>query len=250
MTNNSEYNLRLVVDVSNTFQTGTSTGIQRLLKQFIYALKIQNREFVLVWHPYGSQEAFYDVTDYFETMSSSIFHNFYRKYIKKYSFRFRILYKLQSNLINFFANKKFIDKLKLNKLLDKGLPKYYKEKRDVLILMDVFWYDNTFIDQIINLNNQGLRLITFIHDLFPITNPEWFEKRSVSQFSRNMDIVLKISNGLITSSKMNYTEIENYTYNNFNRRNQDRLKIINPGIDHLEPPKNYNTNSKKGLVWI
>ena len=95
MTNYSEANLRLVVDVSNSFQTGQSTGIQRLLKQFIHALKIQNREFILVWHPYGSQEAFYDVTDYFETMSSSIFYSFYRKYIKKYSIRFKILYKLQ-----------------------------------------------------------------------------------------------------------------------------------------------------------
>jgi hypothetical protein len=250
MTSDPEANLRLVIDVSHSFQTGMHTGIQRVLKQFLSSLKIHNREFILVWHPYGSRETFYDVTDYFETMSSSFFHRFYKNYIKKYSFKFIILYKLQLILFNLSTNKKFIDKLKLNKLLSEGLFKYNEEKRDVLILIDVFWHDNTLIDQIFNLNNQGLRLLTFIHDLFPLTNPEWFEKRSVSQFSRNMGVAISISNGIITSSEMNYHEIENYICNKFSRSSQNLLTRINLGVDHLEPPKDFKTNSKKGLIWL
>ena len=250
MTSDSEANLRLVVDVSHNFQTGMTTGIQRVLKQFVSSLKKQNREFILVWHPYGSRETFYDVTDYFETMSSSFFHRFYKNYIQKYSFKFTILYKLQSILFNLSAFKKLIDKLKLGKLLSEGLFKYNEEKRDVLILIDVFWHDNTLIDQIFNLNNQGLRVLTFIHDLFPLTNPEWFEKKSVSQFTRNMNVAISISNGLITSSEMNYHEIEKYIFKKFRHRSQTQLTRLNLGVDHLEPQKNYKTNSKKGLIWV
>jgi glycosyltransferase involved in cell wall biosynthesis len=153
-------------------------------------------------------------------------------------------------LFNSSTNKKLIDKLKLGKLLSEGLFKYNEEKRDVLILIDVFWHDNTLIDQIFSLNNQGLRVLTFVHDLFPLTNPEWFEKKSVSQFTRNMDIAISISNGVITSSEMNYHEIEKYIFKKNSHRSQNQLTRINLGIDHLEPRKNHKTNSKKGLIWV
>lgn len=87
-----------------------------------------------------------------------------------------------------------------------GLP-YAPVKNDLLLILGAFWVLPNVIEQSIALKNKGVRIGVMIHDLIPITHPEFCEKDLTDTFNLYIRSVLKITDLIISISEHTQSEV-------------------------------------------
>jgi glycosyltransferase involved in cell wall biosynthesis len=243
-------NNRIIIDVSHSFQTGLSTGIQRVVRETIRGLRQASLPYRLIWHPFGTNLGFYDVTEFYEITGADYVQRWYLK-IGSSSIISRI--KIVDNLYRYIRRsvkaKKFLDLWKLRRLRKMGIKSFNLEENDQLVLLDVFWNDPGILREIIKMKQSRNTLSLFIHDIFPITNPEWFEARSIKPFKENFMLAITSADNLITSSFSNREVILKNLHNL--GRELPMVKVIPFGTSHLEFNVDiFNSSQPQGIVWV
>jgi len=241
---------RVVIDVSHSFTFGHSTGIQRVVKETISSLRELNYTPTLIWHPYRSKDFFYDISDFYATNKSNKSFQLFRRLEKWFIDRSRLLYKLIIIFKKIHLIIYLLDQIKKIALLRRGISNFTSQDFDELLVIDVFWHDKTLVREMINLREHRTKVTLFIHDIFPLTNPEWFDKITIINFDESLSNMLKISNKLITSSNSNLNQINRMYSNDKSKLNHLNFKVIPLGSSHTTQVTSSHSKTKEGLLWV
>jgi glycosyltransferase involved in cell wall biosynthesis len=85
---------------------------------------------------------------------------------------------------------------------------FHKVKADDrVLLIDAFWADSKSVRRLKRFEQMDIDVFLFVHDLFPISNPEWFRENQVIQFKEAMCQALRMSSGILCSSQFVKSEI-------------------------------------------
>lgn len=239
--------LRIVLEVSHSFQTGLHTGIQRVVRETIRTLNDSKIPYKLIWHPYGSNLSFYDIT---EVYNANKFNEAQRIILKigstalvNNSQIFRKIYRMARGLP---WAKKIMDRLRLVRLTKLGVANYTPNESDHILLLDVYWNDPSLMEKIQKICGTSTPISVFVHDVFPISNPEWFEDKSVKLFAKSFFMAVSLSKNIITSSQSNVAMITRVIGNA-----SINIPVVQFGTDHL--PKSLPRSLYKkptGLIWV
>lgn len=64
--------------------------------------------------------------------------------------------------------------------------------------------------QLANMRSEGCRLIFFVHDLLPVTNPEWFTDRNVIRFRQWISVIGRLAEGFFCNSAVTEASLRYY----------------------------------------
>jgi glycosyltransferase involved in cell wall biosynthesis len=190
---------RVLIEVSDTFFSGLKTGIQVVTDQLVSGLH-KEKNVDLIISSYGGK--------------AKIFHIDHADYLYHRNSRRRIyLRKIYTTLTNysFLKNFRFIlGPYKKYRNVSNNLKYRNKEikieliKEDsdtYLFLPDAFWNNGSHSLKIVQASrNKGIHVIIFVHDVLPITHPEFFTTRAVEIFTRYFSQIAALSDTLIFSS--------------------------------------------------
>ena len=190
---------RILIEVSDTFFSGLKTGIQVVTDQLVSGLH-KEKNVDLIISSYGSQAKIFclDHADY-------LYHRHSRRRI--------YLRKIYTTLTNysFLKNYKFIlGPYKKYRNVSNGLKYRNKEIKIELIkpdsdtylfLPDAFWNNGSHTLKIVQASRKkGINVVIFVHDVLPITHPDFFTTRAVNIFTRYFSQIASLSDTLIFSS--------------------------------------------------
>ncbi len=192
------------MDVSHTFRSGYQTGIQRVVREFTNNVAIEN-EYCIAWFPMFTKRFFVELSrDKFVRGGTfepkGISNQRSARYLQK---SFFMLPQFRETLIAF---NEWILFLKLV-AGQKNLTFHKVKKGDRLLLIDAFWADPKSLSRLKRIEHSDIEVFIFVHDLFPISNPEWFRENQVIQFKETMCQALQMSSGVICSSQFVKSEI-------------------------------------------
>lgn len=242
--------IRVVIDVSHSFTFGHSTGIQRVVKETISSFRELNYTPILIWHPYNSKDFFYDVSKLYFTNRSNRSFELVKRLEKWTADRSRLLYKLIIRVKKIHLIICLLDQIKKKTLLRRGISNFTSQDFDELLVIDVFWHDKTLIREMTNLSEHRTKITLFIHDVFPITNSEWFNTVNAIKFDEAFSKLSKISNKFVTSSNSNLSQI-NRVYSNYKSKlNHLNFKVIPLGSSHITQVTSSHSKTKEGLLWV
>ncbi len=243
---------RVVLEVSHSFQTGLSTGIQRVVRETIKNLDSLEVNFRLIWLPFGSKGTFQDVTDYYKIGNNS------EKNVDGIEDSFFLMLRQRVQLYKIFTLirkskllKRIHDEIYLQLLRRRGIREYEPQVGDSILLIDVYWNDKRILSELEELSISAVSINLFVHDIFPITDPQWFDRHSVNLFRDSFLKAFNMSDSVTTSSNANRKALEKYTQEIDIPIPERCIRVAPLGTDHLYV--NCVDNSKKirrGLVWI
>lgn len=127
---------------------------------------------------------------------------------------------------------------------DKLLQSSYANLGDI----DVLWLNSlnpTGFSEIVEEKKRGLKVVSFVHDLFPLKYPEYFDKESIRYFKLWLLMTLKISDVLIFSSNVN---LDDFKMRNFNFKG--RVEVIGLGASIDGPVLPSRTRSSLALLAV
>ena len=81
------------------------------------------------------------------------------------------------------------------------------EKNDVLFLADAFWPDSFSISAVAKAKKNGVKVVTLIHDIFPITYGHLVEEKNKSNFELKFPLMNSLTDGYIFNSKFTQSEV-------------------------------------------
>lgn len=205
---------RILIDATATLASGLSTGIQRVVVEWsnnLHAIgKVENCFEVLsvVAHRIetGNVKLFKIIPENFRDLRS-----FNSTPVIKFAVailgivrRFNYTRKIYEILIK---NRKFA-----RGLFSKMALRYYLKQNtldnrvlefnstDIYFLADSFWNFPLTIDAIESAKVHGCKIVLFVHDLIPISNPEFFETNSVDTFKKHFLPVIMKADLVLTAS--------------------------------------------------
>jgi glycosyltransferase involved in cell wall biosynthesis len=238
--------------VSHSFQTGLSTGIQRVVRETIKNLDSSEANYRLIWLPFGNKGTFQDVTDFY-----GIEHDF-KNDMDGMGASFFLILRKKVQSVKFFTHirrskllKRIHDKIYLCLLRRRGLRDYEPQAQDSILLIDVYWNDERILKELELISKSGVRVNLFVHDIFPIIYPEWFDKHSVRLFGDAFLKALEMSNSVTTSSDSNRKALEHFIQEVDSPLLEKYIRVVRLGTDHLYANQAGNpTQIRSGLVWI
>ena len=80
--------------------------------------------------------------------------------------------------------------------------------RDIVLCGDAFWNSDYDANRLINVTKSGAKLALIVHDVFPASHPLWFERRSVSLFTRNFEKVLSRTQDVYCVSEFTLSQLD------------------------------------------
>lgn len=86
--------------------------------------------------------------------------------------------------------------------------RYIPVEGDLLLVLGAFWVLPNIIEQIVSLKGKGVRVGVMVHDIIPITHPEFCEKELTDTFNLYVRSVFKIVDIIISISKHTQSEVE------------------------------------------
>ena len=104
---------------------------------------------------------------------------------------------------------------------------------DIVLCGDAFWNSNNDANRLVNVTNSGAKLAIIVHDIFPISNPLWFEKRSINLFTRNFERVVSSAQAIYCVSEFTLNQLEVFFPENRIRAFQTRTSF-ELGSDFIE----------------
>lgn len=99
--------------------------------------------------------------------------------------------------------------------------RYAPAPGDLLLVLGAFWVLSNVIEQIISLKAKGVRVGVMIHDIIPITHPEFCERELTDTFNLYVRSVFKVVDLIISISKHTQSEVEKLL---------DKEKIARPAM--------------------
>ena len=225
--------VRLVIDVTNSMRSQLGTGIQRVAAKFAENLINSDEESIVVIYDYKNS-SYVDITETFLVLCAnshnesphgrnSKFPMIHKSILILYMFfkKFEIVEPLIRGIKNFFLGKNGYDSL-----LASG-KKFTIKLGDKYFTADVFWNEESDIARILELQELGCEIHVFVHDLLPITHPDFFERSAVKKFVFGISSVLPRATGLYCASKRTQAELREQV------SNCPRITTINLGSDFL-----------------
>jgi glycosyltransferase involved in cell wall biosynthesis len=252
--------MKILFDVSSTYYTQFNTGIQRVVRNTADSFnKIRNRRELEIDFLARSDNSL-DGWKYvpLESISS----------LQSHSVTKRLLLKLVINL-NFYLSS--ISSSKISDLIFKvkssfGIRKFVywlhrSEQRSKSIdiqpkdldgythffLLDAFWNTPRITNLMRILSFKGTLIIVFIHDVFPVTNPEWFPKNSVDNFLKTFDELHDIADEYIVSSRYVKNELQKLGVD------QEKIRIVplaSTSLPYVSPRIDNGLDAKISLIAI
>lgn len=116
-------------------------------------------------------------------------------------------------------------KLELNTFVEDGLIVEVNEKlfykhtakfinNDVVLIMSGIWYD-TFIDDLKRMKQKrNFKVVTLVHDIIPVTQPQFFVGSFPETFTESRVRLFKITDGYLTISQYSNNEIKEFFKSN------------------------------------
>lgn len=212
---------RIVVDVSSTFLSQTNTGIQRVVRQLsmnfassssfdvvfisttsrkagVWAL-ITPEELHLIEHSNKSVQFLNRWLNKFNEVLNN------RQHLKFYNLLYFVrLTPFASYIVSFFKiGPKRLNLMKRNR--------YVYRDGDVYFTADSFWNCPMSVDLIKKFSRKKLKIFIFVHDIFPITHPEWFSKLSLTVYQENFSEIVRMADQLFVPSEFVRNELLNFS---------------------------------------
>ena len=258
---------RIYYDVTATIESGLNTGIQKVVIQLAENM---NR-----------------IAPQYDFEFIPIFYNSKRNQLHKFDLKGSrdarssrendssngesLIEKLTIFLRGFYYFASFIPGVKrAREIIQRKTSKFYTEVEpfisvepielsefDFLVTADAFWNVDGFKSFLVDPLQCPSKIVLFIHDIIPISNPEFFEIPALEKFKKSFESVLEKSVLNFTSSKFVREELLRYfpesepalvtgldigavpkNYLPSNLKNRQRPVILMVGT--LEPRKNYD----------
>ena len=229
----------IYVDCTNTVFTGLNTGIQRVVRNIIQRIRIDNYventrlvSVVAVMGEFYKFNADISQTFFWTNTLSNILakgRNFLNYlFMNKHSngdWPVDIVHSkpdasdVHGTAVHF--SRKIIPRMfKLAYRADGIIvgEKIRFNKNDVLFVSDAFWKES-LIKSLSNINDTDIKLIMLIYDLFPVTNPELVDSVHQKNFVQCLSKLLNKVQGVISISRSSLSDIEVY----FSNTNTDVL---------------------------
>jgi glycosyltransferase involved in cell wall biosynthesis len=87
-----------------------------------------------------------------------------------------------------------------------------------VVILGSFWDTGNGIDQFIDARRRGVRIIPFIHDIIPITHPEYCDTNLASLFWRTLSELIYASDYVLTNSDFTQFELKRFIAENGGRQ--------------------------------
>jgi alpha-1,2-rhamnosyltransferase len=126
-----------------------------------------------------------------------------------------------------------IDTLFINK------QRVFFSKGDLLFLPDAFWPDSFSMPAVTKAKTSGVKVVTLIHDIFPITHSQLVEEKNKSNFKSNFPKIVQLTDGFIFNSEFTQTEVTNYLQENCKDIAHVPSAFFYLGCDFVEIPGNF-----------
>ena len=232
----------LYLDITQTLRSGLNTGIQRVAKKIaeevLRAKESSNLNFEVVFSINGGKS--------FLIMSElSILDSLKKSRLLKLKLFLTEIIRLNIPFEWYESKKKNSKILDLlyyhssNLILIWQLKKYTFEKiqgltsNDVFLCGDAFWNTDNDANRLVNVAKSGAKLALIVHDIFPISHPSWFEKRSIDLFTRNFERVLSSAQDIYCVSEFTLSQLDIFFPKNRIRELQTRT-FFELGSDFIE----------------
>lgn len=90
-------------------------------------------------------------------------------------------------------------------------------KNDILLLPDAFWVDSDFCKVLQKSKEAGTLIIPVIHDLIPLTHPQFNNEEYNERFKKNFHKLICVANGVITLSQTGKSELGDFVSCHFSK---------------------------------
>ncbi len=201
-------------DVSVTFWNGLNTGIQRVVRSIAGQDHLKELKLVLGDKKISTQlyiiehEEFLSKQEQTGTKPKLLVSNGLI-FLRKFRFLISVVNKSKYGiLLKEWIQKKISPQYKLSKNIEKRKPISIR-LGDVYITFDAFWNSEKDLARIAFAKSQGATVIIFVHDILPITHPEWFEKSNIINFQKHFTEGIKNADILLFSSDSVKEEFKN-----------------------------------------
>lgn len=245
---------RVLIDCSETFYVDLNTGIQRVVKNIVIRsgrisdkLGIPVIPIVLDTYGYIKLEDFLNKNKNSDKnkIKKNIKENIKKIQIEKLHINKNIYLILKAIWVSLkkikFLALSIIQKLNSFILFKKNI--IYPGENDLFLLLDAVWdplYNKYFYNFIKKLKKQNGKIVTLIHDIIPITDPEFFEKEFILKFEKTLNKIIKLSDFILTTSKSEADVIQKYINDRLNTKK--KLSYFYLGCDFNEEC-NFSKNS-------
>jgi len=108
---------------------------------------------------------------------------------------------------------------------------------DVYITLDAFWNTDKDIARLIHAKNSGAKVLILIHDILPMSHPQWFEKSNIRNFKKFLSEAVNNSDVLLFSSDAVINEF------------RKRFKLSNQAIHKICLGSNSIRSNLKRRIW-
>ena len=216
--------IRILIDASSTYYTRFNTGIQRVVRNTCKELTLLqdlNPSEVEVGILVNSEDerSAWKTIEIIELLHIPV-QGRLKRYLLKLVINFNfLLSNLQNewlaNLIQIIKSSRFTRKLVFwlhrdDQRKTVSVFNSNEDQFDVLLLIDAFWNSPRILNLAVESSNRGILVVAFIHDIFPITNPDWFPLNTFKRFRESLDIVLSVSKVIVVGSNFVKTELVKY----------------------------------------
>ena len=236
----------IFIEVTDTYFSGLKTGIQVVTDQIVSELSKEETVHLMITTYTGKLRNFQIPIEKY-----NIQRNRQRRFVlrKIYVFLSRVLnnthltfikkiYKKIQNLISLAAFRKNLLNVKSEK----------STERTFLFLVDAFWNNGSNTLRLVqDCREKGIQVVVFVHDILPLTNPEFFPHKSVIGFKKYFLQVVKMSNILIFTSD----SVRKYFRNEFPSINSEMVVVpleVAPRFSEQIRPKKIPPDLKFALT--
>lgn len=133
----------------------------------------------------------------------------------------------------------FVDRILIEKRCTNLLP---LEDGDVLLLLDASWFGDHF-EQVKSLKQGGVKVISVIYDMIPLTHPQFCDEDLVKVFNGWLNWILESADGYIAISKTIAGEFDEYL-----KRRVSTSEYQNRWVRSFNLGADFNRLSKTGTV--
>jgi hypothetical protein len=252
--------MKIYFDVSVTFRNGLNTGIQRVVRKLVS--NDFNNEMTLIIGDARQPDVFRLITkDEFLTTRVTEVSNLQKSifFAGKTLHKLRFLMPVVNHLPKATVIREVIkERISPNYRVDKEIQKRNVmkiTKNDVYVTFDAFWNSENDLSRIVYAKQKGAKVIILVHDVLPITHPQFFEKSNIKNFNQNFtkgveqaDLIFFTSKHVLQSFKncfptLNLNSVliplgSDYDDSSFfsgARKSQSHMLMLGT----LEPRKNY-----------
>jgi alpha-1,2-rhamnosyltransferase len=235
--------MKLYIDCTATFYSNSNTGIQRTTRKIIEEKQYFDKgKFGQVYSVIGYSGDYYYLPDFtFYPCFTSALYSFGAKLRNLLDSR-HVTFKndhnkdvsiLRCNWLNFLRDI-HLRSFKITQFLDLYFSKLQRvdfQKDNVLFIPDSFWDPLFSFDALNNARKSNCDIVLFIHDIFPITHPEFVSSRTLEMFERKFEIILPLIDGYICNSNMTLSDVRKYIIKQHNEYNSLPATYVHLGSD-------------------